>query len=296
MKKVMIVVAVMFLLGITSVFAGVKEANELYGAKNYVEAQAEFEKALPTLKGSGTVNVQLYIGHCLKAQKKYGEALVEYKKVLTIDGATGSQIVKAQYSIGHCLRDQKKYVEAQAEFVKVLTMEGATAGKIAKAQYYIGHCLRNQKKYPESIEAFKKVIMIEGATGKQIAGALRYIKDISGMENAFVLQLKTQKDEKCRDLLIKKVFTNIEVCKAVVSAMPEDVEVVSALLPNIGKVELKEKAILLTDIWEANVDKIASDTNAKLLVDGVVTSLTQLIGLGENPSIIEARARIAEMK
>ena len=242
----------------TVLFAGVKEAKELYGAKKYVEAQAEFEKALPTLKGAGTVNVQLYIGHCLKAQKKYGEALVEYKKVLTIDGATGSQIVKAQYSIGHCLRDQKKYVEAQAEF--------------------------------------EKVIMIEGATGGQIAGALRYIKDISGMENAFVLQLKTQKDEKCRDLLIKKVFTNIEVCKAVVSAMPEDVEVVSALLPNIGKVELKEKAILLTDIWEANVDKIASDTNAKLLVDGVVTSLTQLIGLGENPSIIEARARIAEMK
>jgi len=261
-KKILVGLVAIWLLGITSAFAGVKEAKDLYNQKKYVEAEAEFVKVLPTLKEYQKAEVQRLIGRCLHNQKKYAEAIIEFKKMLTIEDTSGYQKGDANLYIGFCLHNQKKPDEATAEYRKVLTIEDAT----------ISH----------------------------ISWVLNNTKDISGMEETFILQLKTQprneKTQKDIDVIIKKASTNTKVCRAVISAMPEDVEVVSALLPNIGKVELKEKAVLLTDIWEANVDKISSDAEAKLLVDGVVTSLTQLLGLGTNPSIIEARNKIAEMK
>lgn len=65
MKKIFVgmIVAIMF-SGIT--FAGIEEAKEFLKAKKYVEAEAEYRKVLPELKGEEAADVQFRIADILQ--------------------------------------------------------------------------------------------------------------------------------------------------------------------------------------------------------------------------------------
>jgi tetratricopeptide (TPR) repeat protein len=163
MKKfVLILVGLLLCLGKVAL-AGLKEADDLYNQKKYDEALVEYRKVLPELAGQEASYCQLRIGHCLELQKKYDEAITEFKKVLVIPEASPYNMAYAQYCVGRCLMTQKKYGEAITEFKKVSAIQGASPFHIAGAEYSIGYCLEMQGKYDEAQQHYLAVCRQEGA-------------------------------------------------------------------------------------------------------------------------------------
>ena len=163
MKRfVLVLVGLLLCLGKVA-FAGLKEAEDLFQQKKYDEALVEYRKVLPELTGKEAGYCQLRIGHCLEGQKKYDEAIAEFKKVFAIQGVSPTDMSYAQYCIGRCLMAQKKYDEAIAEFKKVSTIQGADPTYLSGAQYYIGVCLEAQGKQDEAQQYYINACKIEGA-------------------------------------------------------------------------------------------------------------------------------------
>jgi len=135
--------------------------------------------------------------------------------------------------------------------------------------------------------------------------SLNYITDISDMAPTFVLQLSVQpkvdKDGEMsavRRALLKKASENSAVCRDIVKAMPADLVVLAELKPflNLHELSVKEQAEIHKAIWMANMSRVVEDEQARAVVDGAVTALTQLLGLSENPSIAEVDKKLLEMK
>ena len=110
------------------------------------------------------------------------------------------------------------------------------------------------------------------------------------------MQVKTQ--EPSRPALLKKIAESPAVCREIVKAMPTDLVVLAELKPflNLHELSIKEQAEIHKAIWMANLGQVVSNEDARAVVDGAVTALTQLLGLSENPSIAEVDKKIAEMK
>jgi hypothetical protein len=117
------------------------------------------------------------------------------------------------------------------------------------------------------------------------------------MAEAIVMQVKTQ-PEAARPALLKKIAGNAVVSRAVIKAMPNDTSVVAELKPflDLYNLSIKEQAEMHRDIWVANLPMVIENEEARKVVDGAVTALTQLLGLSENPSIAEVDKKLAEMK
>ena len=201
----------------TVLFAGVKEARELYGAKKYVEAQAEYEKALPTLTGSEKAGAQFKIGSCLLRFKKYDEAIEAFKKVAIIDGASVYYAANAQIYIGNCLLLQKKYAEAITAYEKVLLIEGVKPRQITDAYLNIGITFQKQGKKQESQEAFISGCLVENISLNH------YKRNFSKIK-----KLEIGK-EKYQDLLSKMIL--------IIPAVPENASFLSLLKSELEKLK-----------------------------------------------------------
>jgi len=241
MKKVLSLL-VMSLFFISLSFAGIKEAKEFYDAGNYDEAVKEYESVIPTLKGIAKARAMYYKGYCLQLQKKYDEAIEVYQEALNINEING--------------------------FWK------------AEVLFHQGYCYQLKGDYDKAVEIYKIVFTTKGAPSNSISSVIRHFKDISGMGDAFILQLKTQKNEACRELLLKKASTNVEVCRAIISAMPEDIDVVSYLLPFAEIYELsdQEQIKIYAKIWSAILPQVKSNEKAKELRDGIATICSDQFG------------------
>ena len=156
--KARVIMLVLGLVWMSSmVFGGVKEADDLFDQGKYTEAEVEYRSVLPSLKGEDLSHAQFRIGYCLESQKKYDEAIAEYKKVETIPNAHPHHISYAQFRIGYCLESQKKYDEAIAEYKKVATISGADPQYVSGAQFRIGCCLEAQGKIKEAQEEYLRM-------------------------------------------------------------------------------------------------------------------------------------------
>jgi len=176
MKKILSFL-VLSLFFVSLAFAGIKEANELFKQGKYAEAQAEYEKILPTLMENVSPNqkasAQFKIGICLKIQAKYGEAIKAFKKVLTIK-ASPYYILEAKKNIGIILEYQKKYNEALLIWNEMKDIPK----REAYAQYHIGYCKEQQGKDNEAQEEYIKVFSIKDAPVYVIKAAYNRLNKI----------------------------------------------------------------------------------------------------------------------
>lgn len=336
MKRVWIVLMAVIFLFSGMAFAGYDEGMQLYREKKYVEAEAEFRKALPELTGKKQAQCQMYIGWSLRRQHKHTEAEAEFGKVKEVAGATSDLIANAEYHVAHSLLSLKRYDEARAKFLECLRMdvtpeksaiyqlnvgctfyaqkqydeaiaEFAKIPKNASAIYYTALALRNQGKKAEAEAQFKALLKNRDARG-YVNTVLNALSDISDMADEFVLQLtvcpKTEvvggKEDvhRVRRALLKKASENPAVCRAIVQAMPTDLVVLAELKPFLAmhRLSTKEQAEIHLAIWKANLGQVVTNEDARAVVDGAVTALTQLLGLSENPSIAEVENVLAGMK
>jgi tetratricopeptide (TPR) repeat protein len=179
-KMAAIMVAVGLMSGIA--FSGIEEAKQLFNEQKYAEAEAEYRKALPELTGIKAATTQFYVGSCLQMQKKYEEAIEEYRKVEKMEGATAEILSYAVYRIGVCLQAVKKYDQAIEEYRRVEKIEKVPGYRVALAAFGIGRCYEIQKKNQEALAEYRKIETIPGAPKQQIEQAkvrITYIENLA---------------------------------------------------------------------------------------------------------------------
>ena len=159
--KARVIMLVLGLVWMSSmVFGGVKEADDLFDQGKYTEAEVEYRSVLPSLKGEDLSHAQFRIGYCLESQKKYDEAIAEYKKVATISGADPQYVSGAQFRIGCCLEAQGKIKEAQEEYLRMCSKRDSVFW-LKQAFSKIDPFIVGKDKY---VEYLNKLIMIIPAT------------------------------------------------------------------------------------------------------------------------------------
>ena len=253
MKRILMMVVAVMLLAVSFCFAGLKEAEELYKQKKYVDAEAEYRKVLPELEGAEKSSAQFHIGHCLQRQNKYDEAIAEYRKVASIPEASPYWISNAQFRIGSCLEAQKKYNEAIVEYQKVASIPEANPHHISDAQFSIGYCLQLQKKYDEAVMEYRKVASIPEAHPSHISSAQYRMgcclemqgKDgqeefVKGclVERAEVYWLKANFDKVKKTMLGKEAYKKlIDDMIFIIPATPENADFLGYLKSEIEKMK-----------------------------------------------------------
>jgi len=101
-------------------------------------------------------DAQLGIANCYYATEEYGNAIVEYQRV--IDNYPSSDLLPlAQYSIAQSYR-MAYYRNTAIEEYEELILLYPTSEYRGPSQYYIGYCYYEKKNYQIAIDEFQKVI------------------------------------------------------------------------------------------------------------------------------------------
>jgi len=159
MRKFLVVIGLFLSFSILC-FADLQTAGDLFSQKKYAEAEQEYRNSLSSLKDKDLSFAQFRIGLCFELQKKYNEAISEYRKVATISGDNPYDISNAQFRIGLCFELQGKIQEAQEEYLKVC-IKGGEIDVFKRAFSKIDPLMVGKDKYAEYID---KLIMVIPAT------------------------------------------------------------------------------------------------------------------------------------
>ena len=159
MRKFLVVIGLFLSFSILC-FADLQTAGDLFSQKKYAEAEQEYRNSLSSLKDKDLSFAQFRIGLCFELQKKYNEAISEYKKVATISGADPQNVSGAQFRIGCCLEAQGKIKEAQEEYLRMCSKRDSVFW-LKQAFSKIDPFIVGKDKY---VEYLNKLIMIIPAT------------------------------------------------------------------------------------------------------------------------------------
>ena len=111
--------------------AQLQSAAALYGAGNYPEAQAQFQKYLDSNpNGNFAATAQLGIAACLEAQNKVDQAAAAYQRVVSVYPMSSS-IGMAEYALGRICEQQNKFQEAMTHYQNVImkTLNGSLSNE-----------------------------------------------------------------------------------------------------------------------------------------------------------------------
>lgn len=298
MRKVLAVaVSVMLLVGSVAC-AGVKEANELFNKKDFSGALAEYQKVLPELTGEEAISAQYYIGSCLLRLKKYSEAMTEYRKVLDAESTSMWIKTRAQFNTCGCLEAQKKYDEAITEYKKLLTIDGISKSETSNINYHIGICNERIGQRDEAQKYFVAGCQ-DGVASNVFKLNFDRVKDVSVVTGGIIAQLRKSQKQEDVEFILKRVSENPTIARQVVLEVANKPYVVSYLKPfcNLSELSIKEQAQFYLTLWKANLASVIDNPDAKVIVDGAVTAIVQLLpGVGENPSISQVEKILLEMK
>ena len=220
MKKIMLASVIMLMLGITSVFAGVKEGDAFKAEKKYPEALQQYEDVLKdaTVYAYQKGWARVWIGTVYRLQKNYSKAIEQYESIVADTSVYVDTRGVAQYFISQTYREEKKYPEAIISYKKVLSLEGLNNNDIkGYVQYDIGETYREEGKIEEAQLAFVKncsmrnlpLVRYENAykeIDKVALGVVKYQELLSKMilvipatpENASFLSLLRSEQEKLK--------------------------------------------------------------------------------------------------
>jgi tetratricopeptide (TPR) repeat protein len=268
------------------------------------EARAEFGKvkAIAGATPYQIANAEYNVGVSLNRVKRYDEAIAKFGEVINMAEAGLSIKESAMLHIGDTLTAQKKYDEVLKQFN--VSLYALPSNQVA-AQYHTANTLKIQGKTSEAEMEYKKVLVWKEAGTGMISAAVSNIKNIDDMASAFILHLSVQPKvdatgemSAVRRALLKKAQENSAVCRTIVKAIPADLVVLAELKPflNLHELSVKEQAEIHKSIWMANLSRVVEDEQARAVVDGSVTALSQLLNLGDKPSIIEVERILSEMK
>jgi TolA-binding protein len=268
------------------------------------EAMAEFGKVknIVGVTPDQIATAEYNVGVSLKRVKRYDEAIAKFGEVINMAEVGLSIKESAMLHIGYTLTAQKKYDEVLKQFN--VSLYALPSNQVA-AQYHTANTLKIQGKTSEAEMEYKKVLVWKEAGTGMISAAVSNIKNIDDMASAFILHLSVQPKvdatgemSAVRRALLKKAQENSAVCRTIVKAIPADLVVLAELKPflNLHELSVKEQAEIHKSIWMANLSRVVEDEQARAVVDGSVTALSQLLNLGDKPSIIEVERILSEMK
>jgi tetratricopeptide (TPR) repeat protein len=161
MLMVSVIVCSMAVLA-QQVFAQAEKGIALYNSKGYAEAESTLKEALKS--DATNVQARYYLGLSLFEQKKFDEALGEFKNtqsyLLKWDQWTRPTIpneYQIQLALARTNMALKKYDEAGRN-LQLARIEDSSSSEI---YLYYGIFYLDQKKYPEAIDALEKAIRLD---------------------------------------------------------------------------------------------------------------------------------------
>ncbi len=131
-----------------------EEGNALMDQKNYAEASAKFQQALPLATGKNKLVILERLADSYDKAKQTDKALETYKQAIEADPQNGD----LHNNLGNLYANSGKVEEAKAEFQKAADVNPGGA-----AQYYfnLGAVLYNTGKMDDAVEAFKKCSAVD---------------------------------------------------------------------------------------------------------------------------------------
>ncbi len=315
MKRMLVVI---MLLVAVSLFAdNSKKIKELRELKDKAVAEVEYKKLIPTLSGLEKGLAKLGLSDVLKAQGKVSEAITELDSIAednTQPGIVKGQAllnIGSIYSHDKTLKDDVKAIKFFTDATKTV---GAVPSHVAASHRAIGIIYFKNKDYSKAIKAFNDGLAIDKAPDAQKGDiqfrialtvtklgqdpqpewkkVLNYaktpqnivdivlvnIKDVADTGSGLAIQLKDKKDKVIRDKLIAKTATSKEASRVVISTIPGDVEVVSALLPSAdtASMELQARWDMLAKVRAALAGQIATNEKARALAGLVATEMEEV--------------------
>lgn len=140
-------------------FKGLKQffdqGNTLYSQKQYKQAAAMFQKALPMAKKGNIAIVLARLADSYAKAKENDKAVATYQKALQ---ASPKDPAGLHNNLGSVYASMGKYQEAEAQFEKAAQIDPTHA-----ARYYfnIGAIMYNAGKMDQALTAFEKVISVD---------------------------------------------------------------------------------------------------------------------------------------
>jgi len=146
-------------------------ADSFYVGRDPEKGRAEDAKILamtdisPGLKVDAQLRIaESFMGYRFPAAPDYAAARAEYRKVLTMPGASADQGVKAMFGLAGAFAVDKMYAEARAEYAKVLATEDATLEQKLEARYSIGSNYRAEGDFENARAEFAKILQMQGVS------------------------------------------------------------------------------------------------------------------------------------
>ncbi len=173
------------------------QGNALFDQKQYAEAAAKFQEALPLAKGKNREAVLTRLADSYAKAKDKDKAVATYQEAIQADPTSAG----LHNNLGNVYADSGDIDKAKAEFQKAAEMDPTGA-----AQYYfnLGAVLYNTGKMDDSVAAFQKATSIDpkyanayfwlgqALMGKATTGENGEVVAVPGTKEAFETYLKLE--------------------------------------------------------------------------------------------------------
>jgi tetratricopeptide (TPR) repeat protein len=131
-----------------------EQGQTLYNSKQYTEAAAVFEQALPLAKGGNLPVVLARLAECYHKARQFDKAVEDFQKAIAANPSDAT----LYNNLGGVYADMGKTAEAAAEFQKAAETDPAQASRY---YYNYGAVMYNTGKMDEAAAAFKKATEID---------------------------------------------------------------------------------------------------------------------------------------
>lgn len=128
-------------------WSDVREGNKLYKSEKYIDAEVAYRKGLQ--KNRMSFEAYYNLGNALFKQKKYPEALEQYKIALALQPTEKAKIAAVYHNVGNALLSDKKIqesIDAYKMALKANPKDDETRYNLAFAQTLLQQQKNNQQK------------------------------------------------------------------------------------------------------------------------------------------------------
>jgi len=136
----------------------VRSGNKLYKAQKFTEAEIAYRKGL--LKNQNSVEANYNLGNALFKQKKYADALEQYKIIIALQPKEKERLAAAYHNIGNSLLVDNKIeqsIEAYKLALKNNPKDNETRYNLAYAQELLKQQQKNNKNRDQKDDEADKI-------------------------------------------------------------------------------------------------------------------------------------------
>ena len=128
----------------------------LFNAGKYIQSRNEFRKVVTGHQDKLSGKATYYIGRSYHRQRKYDDAIKEYRKIVNLYSASG-YLTRALYQTAFCYKSKRQLTKAH-QLLKDFVSQYSWSAWGDNALYEIATSLKNRKKYVDAIKVYNQLM------------------------------------------------------------------------------------------------------------------------------------------